>query len=71
MVHDLKIEDNYLENLISGKKKMEIRFNDRDYQRGDLLRFKRYHYANPVKEYLFEVFRRRENTSAKDNPCGN
>ena len=37
MIHCLKIENNYLENLLAGKKKCEIRFNDRDYQRGDIL----------------------------------
>ncbi|NIT58401.1 MAG: DUF3850 domain-containing protein [Aliifodinibius sp.] len=54
MVHDLKIEPNYLENLVSGIKKTEIRFNDRDYQRGDTLRFWDYSKLEP-KEYLFEV----------------
>ena len=54
MIHDLKIENDYLENLILGRKKAEIRFNDRDYQRGDLLRFKKYH-LNHVDEYLFEI----------------
>ena len=39
MKHYLKIELNYLENLLSGKKKAEIRFNDRDYQVGDTLLF--------------------------------
>ena len=37
--HSLKIEENYLRNLISGKKKAEVRFNDRDYQVGDILEF--------------------------------
>lgn len=42
MQHNLKIEEQYLENLLSGRKKAEIRINDRDYQVGDSLRF--YHY---------------------------
>lgn len=37
--HLLKIEKVYLDNLLSGKKKSEIRYNDRDYQVGDILRF--------------------------------
>jgi ASC-1-like (ASCH) protein len=40
--HDLKIEEEYLENLKTGRKKAEIRLNDRDYQVGDTLRFTDY-----------------------------
>lgn len=39
MIHYLKIERNYLERLVSGEKKAEIRINDRDYQLGDILKF--------------------------------
>ena len=39
MVHYLKIEQTYLKNLLAGIKKSEIRFNDRDYQKGDILSF--------------------------------
>jgi len=55
MIHDLKIEDNYLENLNAGKKRSEIRLNDRDYQKGDFLRYKRYPFGAPMEEYLFEI----------------
>ena len=54
MIHDLRIESNYLKNLISGVKRCEIRLNDRDYQKGDLLRFKDYE-PETVREYLFEI----------------
>jgi len=37
--HKLKIREHYLRNLIHGRKKVEIRFNDRDYQVGDALEF--------------------------------
>jgi ASC-1-like (ASCH) protein len=37
--HYLRIEDNYLKRLVSGEKKAEIRYNDRDYQVGDVLKF--------------------------------
>lgn len=40
MIHKLKIEQNYLDRLTSGKKKAEIRFNDRDFQLNDILEFK-------------------------------
>lgn len=38
-IHTLKIEKNYWENLNKGRKKSEIRLNDRDYQVGDRLVF--------------------------------
>ena len=40
LIHELKIDKEYLIRLISGEKKHEIRFNDRDYQRGDTLQFR-------------------------------
>ncbi len=56
MIHNLKIEKNYLVNLLDGIKKSEVRFNDRDYQRGDIVRF-----TSPIdgkggmNEHLFEI----------------
>ena len=41
MEHELKIEENYLLNLLNGMKKVEIRLNDRDYQKDDILSFAR------------------------------
>jgi len=68
MIHDLKIEDNYLENLVNGGKKSEIRINDRDYQKGDLLRFRRYSYAEPkIKEFIFEVSHIHSGLGLKEN----
>lgn len=52
MVHELKIEKNYLQNLLDGKKKAEIRYNDRDYQVGDTLAFN--NYGSVTKEF-FEI----------------
>lgn len=40
MTHKLKIEDAYYEQIISGEKNFEVRFNDRGYQKGDNLEFK-------------------------------
>lgn len=39
MTHKLKIEKEYLLNLLNGRKKSEVRLNDRDYQVGDILNF--------------------------------
>ena len=37
--HNIKIEDDYYDNICLGRKKVEIRRNDRDYQGGDILDF--------------------------------
>lgn len=50
MKHFLKIQKEYLDNLVSGRKKVEIRFNDRDYQLGDELVF-----WYPDGYYHFEI----------------
>lgn len=39
MIHKLKIKPEYLDELIAGRKKSEVRFNDRAYQRLDVLEF--------------------------------
>lgn len=37
MVHEVKIEPEYFEKVISGLKTFEVRLNDRNYKKGDLL----------------------------------
>ena len=54
MVHKLKIKKEYLDNLLSGIKKAEVRINDRDYQRGDLMQFYDYSKPEPI-EHIFEI----------------
>ena len=52
MIHDLKIQRMYLDRILTGEKKFEIRLNDRDYQVGDLLRL------NPINTectYYFNI----------------
>lgn len=36
--HEVKIKDCYFENVMSGRKRFEIREDDRDYQVGDWLK---------------------------------
>lgn len=70
MIHNLKINDEFLENLSNGTKKCEIRLNDRDYQKGDTLRFSRgVSYPRPVviKEYLFEITHIHSGLGLQDN----
>jgi ASC-1-like (ASCH) protein len=56
-IHSLKIKDEYLENLLSGIKKVEIRLNDRDYQVGDNLKFSHHIFGTKYKEVHFEITR--------------
>lgn len=57
--HELKIEQRYLDKLLSGEKTFEVRFNDREYKVGDVLSFFRNlgtPYGIPTtKKYLFEI----------------
>ena len=45
-VHTLKIFQRYLDALLEGRKTCEIRFDDRDYQCGDVLKFTKYDQSN-------------------------
>jgi ASC-1-like (ASCH) protein len=51
MEHNLKIEDAHLQRLLTGEKKAEIRLNDRDFQLGDVLKFKEYKYDTNILVY--------------------
>lgn len=39
-VHELKIKHKYCIEIVKGKKKFEVRFNDRDFEVGDILHLK-------------------------------
>jgi len=63
MTHELKIMDYYADAVHSGDKQFELRYNDRGYQKGDIIRFKvmqegtvfdSVYYEHPLhgKEYL-------------------
>lgn len=41
-IHELKILPEYFEAVVSGNKRFEIRKNDRNYQKGDILRLNEY-----------------------------
>ena len=40
MLHEIKLREDYIEPVLSGKKNFEVRLNDRGYQKGDWVRFK-------------------------------
>ena len=42
MIHELKIQTEYFEAVISGKKGFEVRLNDRDFKEGDYLALNEY-----------------------------
>lgn len=45
-VHELKILPEYFAAIVSGEKRFEIRKNDRNYQKGDILRLMKYEDGN-------------------------
>ena len=46
--HELKVWLEYYEDIENGSKKFELRFNDRDYKVGDVLRLREY---NQIENY--------------------
>jgi hypothetical protein len=42
MVHGLKITPNYFEKVVSKEKTFEVRYNDRNFQVGDILKLMEY-----------------------------
>ena len=40
MLHEIKLKEDYIEPVLSGNKNFEVRLNDREYQKGDLVKFK-------------------------------
>lgn len=42
MVHELKIAPNYFEKVVSKEKSFEVRYNDRNFQVGDILKLIEY-----------------------------
>lgn len=42
-VHELKIAPEYFQKILSKEKNFEFRYNDRNYQIGDILKLKEYH----------------------------
>ena len=56
MIHELKIDNNYLDAKLAGDKLFEIRFNDRGYQKGDFVKYKRWNQDECKFEYfLYEI----------------
>lgn len=60
-IHEIKLSEEFAEEVLSGQKSFEIRFNDRGYQKGDLVKFKVVdsigipHVFHPLNDKLFEI----------------
>lgn len=58
-VHTLKISDDNWDNIVLGRKKFEVRYNDRNYQLGDNIRFMSadglFKRSNAENELFYEI----------------
>jgi ASC-1-like (ASCH) protein len=86
MKHELKLSEKYFEDVISGVKKFELRYNDRNYQVGDELLLKEWNTENNTYtgrettveviyilslDYFFEKFIQSKSTKNLQNPFAN
>ena len=61
MIHTIKLREDYIQPVLSGEKNFEIRLNDRDYQKGDFIKFQAISmegclYVNmELEEKIFEI----------------
>lgn len=57
-IHNLKLNRLFVNDVFNGVKRFEIRLNDRDYQVGDLIKFKPYPYSfvkHPIEEKTYKI----------------
>ena len=40
MLHEIKLQKEFADSVMSGEKNFEVRYNDRGYQKGDYIKFK-------------------------------
>ena len=55
MVHELKVLPRYYEKVVSGKKRFELRKDDRNFKVGDLIRLQEYDRDYTGKDCLVEI----------------
>lgn len=59
MIHNIKLQKEFADAVISGDKPFEVRFNDRGYQRGDYVKFQvmdgSFKETHPLNECAFEI----------------
>lgn len=59
MIHNIKLQKEFADAVLSGDKCFEIRYNDRGYQKGDYVKFKvmdgTFEELHPLNERTFEI----------------
>ncbi len=56
--HEIKLSREFQDAVLSGEKSFEVRFNDRGYQKGDLIKFNvtdRRNCVEPLDDKVFEI----------------
>lgn len=51
MTHEIKLNSSYADAIFQGRKKFEVRLNDRGYNAGDKVKFKVYDGALPYRDH--------------------
>ena len=75
MIHELKIEKPYADAILEGNKTFEIRYNDRGYQKGDLIKFNvtddtiKARINHPLNDKCFEITYIIHGWGLRDNWC--
>lgn len=60
-IHELKIQEDFANAVYAGDKTFELRYNDRGYQKGDLIKFTAVDkmslkiYNHPINDLLYEI----------------
>lgn len=71
MKHILKLYKEYADPVLNGEKSFEIRYNDRGYQKGDLIQFQvidgPYEMNHPLNNETFEITYVLSGWGLKDN----
>lgn len=53
MVHELKLAPNYFEKVVSKEKSFEVRYNDRNFKVGDILKLMEYVDGSYTSQSIF------------------
>ena len=56
--HEIKLDINLCDDVLNGRKNFEVRYNDRCYQAGDLIKFipwDGYHITHDVKKKTYRI----------------
>ena len=58
MIHEIKLDYQFQKPILEGDKIFEVRYNDRGYQKGDLVKFhvvNRENIEEPIENQLYEI----------------